>query len=53
MPGPIAKPVMRGMCIRYIKKGIIGAVTASIIAGVAFKFLFMDARRKVYDDFYA
>ncbi|XP_043462338.1 uncharacterized protein LOC122498599 [Leptopilina heterotoma] len=53
MVGPIAKPVMRGMCISYIKKGIIGAVSASIVAGVAFKFLFMDSRRKIYDDFYA
>ncbi|XP_051165269.1 uncharacterized protein LOC127284028 [Leptopilina boulardi] len=53
MPGPIAKPVMRGMHIAYVTKGIYAGIAVALLSGFTFKHFVMDARRKTYDEFYA
>lgn len=52
MPGPIARPVMRGMHLTSVKRALAEVVVVAAVTGFAYKHFVMDARRKVYDEFH-
>ncbi|KYN23014.1 PREDICTED: cytochrome c oxidase subunit 6C [Trachymyrmex cornetzi] len=52
MSTPIAKPQLRGLLTSQIKKNLIAMMIASISAGLAYKILVADKRKRRYAEFY-
>jgi len=52
MPGPIAKPVMRGLLLTWTKKQMFFLLTGCTGVGVGYYFLVGQRRKKAYADFY-
>lgn len=45
-------PQLRGIVARSLKKDIMVASVAGVIAGFAWKFLYADPKRRQYENFY-
>lgn len=52
MPGPIAKPMMRGLLEAWTKKHVSFLLIGSTLVGVGWHFLIGVPRKKAYADFY-
>ena len=48
----IPKPKMRGLLMDQIKRNLILTFINMIISGLAFKFGYVERRKKIYADFY-
>ena len=52
MPGPIAKPMMRGLLEAWTKKHVSLLLIGSTLVGVGWHFAIGVPRKKAYADFY-
>ena len=50
--GQLAKPELRGHASRYMRRHLAIAISLSVAAGVAYKYLVGEPRKRRYAEFY-